>query len=86
LSGRLTTHLDEVRPGLGGLDYRVYLQELNKLSPDIPLMLEHLPTEEEYALAASHIRAVAKGLMIEAPINNHQSSIKVNWAETMRKT
>jgi len=64
LSGRLTVHLDEVRPGLGGLDYRVYLQELNKLSPDIPLMLEHLPTEEEYTLAASHIRAVAKGLRI----------------------
>ncbi|MBM3239902.1 sugar phosphate isomerase/epimerase [Candidatus Poribacteria bacterium] len=64
LSGKLTVHLDEVRPGLGGLDYRVYLQELNKLSPDIPLMLEHLPTEEEYTLAASHIRAVAKGLRI----------------------
>lgn len=64
LSGRLIVHLDEVRPGLGGLDYRVYLQELNKLSPDIPLMLEHLPTEEEYTLAASHIRAIAKGLGI----------------------
>ena len=64
LSEKLTVHLDEVRPGLGGLDYRVYLQELNKLNPDIPLMLEHLPTEEEYALAASHVRAVAKGIGI----------------------
>jgi sugar phosphate isomerase/epimerase len=58
LSGRLTVHLDEVRPGLGGLDYGVFLAELNRLDPDIPLMLEHLSTPEEYALAADHIRSV----------------------------
>ena len=59
LSGRLTTHLDEVRPGLGGLDYRTYLKELDKLDEDTPLLLEHLPTAEEYARAAEHVRAVA---------------------------
>lgn len=58
LSGRLTVHLDEVRPGLGGLDYRVFLAELNRLDPDIPLMLEHLSTPDEYALAAEYIRGV----------------------------
>ena len=55
----LMTHLDEVRPGLGNLDYRVFLQELSRLDPDTPLMLEHLPSEEEYALAAQHVRGVA---------------------------
>ena len=59
LSGRLTVHLDEVRPGLGTLDYSVFLRELNRLDPDIPLMLEHLPAEEEYKLAAAHIRSMA---------------------------
>lgn len=59
LSGKLTLHLDETRPGLGGLDYGVYLAELSKLDPDTPLMLEHLPSEEEYKLAAQHIRSVA---------------------------
>lgn len=59
-SQKLTVHLDEVRPGTGGLDYRTYLQELGKLHPDTPLMIEHLPNEEEYALAAEHIRSVAK--------------------------
>ena len=54
----LTTHLDEVRPGLGGLDYGVYLTELAKLGQDVPLMIEHL-AEEEYPLAADHIRSVA---------------------------
>jgi sugar phosphate isomerase/epimerase len=61
LSLKLTTHLDEVRPGLGGLDYAVFLRELSKL-PDIPLMLEHLPNAEEYRLAATHVRSVAKSI------------------------
>lgn len=61
LSTKLTTHLDEVRPGLGGLDYAVFLRELSKF-PDIPLMLEHLPNAEEYRLAAIHVRSVAKSI------------------------
>ena len=60
MSQNLTVHLDETRPGLGGLDYAVFLKELDKLSPDIPLMLEHLPTEEEYRLAAEYIRSAAR--------------------------
>ncbi|KPJ65887.1 MAG: xylose isomerase [Coxiella sp. DG_40] len=54
-----TTHLDEVRPGLGQLDYATFLRELSKY-PDTPLMLEHLPNAEEYRLAADHIRSVAQ--------------------------
>jgi sugar phosphate isomerase/epimerase len=60
LSGRLTTHLDEVRPGLGGLDYDTFLRELGRLDPDTPLMLEHLETEADYVLAAEHVREVAR--------------------------
>jgi len=60
LSDRLTVHLDEVRPGLGGLDYVTFLRELDRLDPDIPLMLEHLKGEEPYAQAAEHIRSVAR--------------------------
>jgi sugar phosphate isomerase/epimerase len=59
LHPKLTTHLDEVRPGTGGLDYATFLRELSKLS-DVPLMLEHLPNAEEYREAANHIRAVAR--------------------------
>ncbi|MBC7234500.1 MAG: sugar phosphate isomerase/epimerase [Chloroflexi bacterium] len=65
LSDQLTVHLDEVRPGLGGLDYGVYLCELSNLPADTPLMLEHLPDEQEYRLAAEHIRSVAERLHIE---------------------
>ena len=59
LSSKLTTHLDEVRPGLGNLDYHVLLGELARLDPDMPLMIEHLKTEEEYRLSADYIRARA---------------------------
>ena len=59
LHEKLTTHLDEARPGLGGLDFREYLTQLDKLDRDTPLMIEHLKTQEEYTLAAEHIRSVA---------------------------
>lgn len=59
LSTKLTTHLDEMRPGLGQLDYRTLLLEVDKLDPDTPLMIEHLQTEEAYRLAADYIRTVA---------------------------
>ena len=64
LGGRLTVHLEEVRPGQGGLDYHTFLTELDKLPADTPLLLEHLGSEEEYALATRHIRAVAAELGI----------------------
>lgn len=64
LEEHLTVHLNEVRPGLGALDYRTYLAELNKLDRDTPLLLEHLEAEEEFNLAAAHVRGVAKDLGI----------------------
>lgn len=58
-----TPHLDEVRPGLGKLDYTVFLKELSRF-PDIPLMMEHLPNAEQYSLAADYIRSIAKKLRL----------------------
>lgn len=59
LRERMTVHLDEVRPGLGGLDYATFLHELVSCDLDTPLMLEHLPNEEEYRQAAAYVRTVA---------------------------
>lgn len=61
----LTLHLNEVQPGLGNLDYRAYLSELAKLDDDVPLMMEHMATPEEYDAAAVHIRATATELGLE---------------------
>jgi sugar phosphate isomerase/epimerase len=55
----LTTHLDEVCPGRGALDYAVYLGELSRLDPDVPLMLEHMHAEDDYREGAAYIRSVA---------------------------
>jgi len=53
-------HLQECQPGLGKLDYAVYLQQLSRLPQQPPLMLEHLEEPEEYAAAAKYIRQVGK--------------------------
>ena len=65
LAPRLTVHLEEVRPGLGGLDFRALLREMDKLAPNTPLMLEHLPNEEEYRQAAEFVRQTAREIGVE---------------------
>lgn len=59
LDPRFISHLSEVRPGLGNLDYVTFLTELSRLDVDAPLMLEHLEGEADYAAAAAHVRAIA---------------------------
>jgi sugar phosphate isomerase/epimerase len=64
LGKNLTTHLDEVLIGTGGLDYKVYLTELSKLK-NVPLMLEHLKTSEEYDQAAANVKKVGASIGIK---------------------
>ena len=60
LTNQLTTHINEVRPGTGRLDYRTFLRELESLPQDAPLLIEHLKSAEEYDLAREHIISVGK--------------------------
>ncbi|CCH57076.1 Xylose isomerase domain protein TIM barrel [Fibrisoma limi BUZ 3] len=41
-------HFAETMPGRGGMDYATYLRNVTALPREIPLMLEHLRTAEEY--------------------------------------
>jgi sugar phosphate isomerase/epimerase len=61
----LTVHLKECRPGLGSLDYTVFLQEASNLV-GVPLMLEHLEKQEDYKSAADYVREIARktGILI----------------------
>lgn len=59
LSGRLTVHLDECRPGTGELDYKTYLQCMTQLSDRACLMLEHMTEETDYAEALKYIKGLA---------------------------
>jgi sugar phosphate isomerase/epimerase len=58
-------HLQEVVPGRGHVDYRAYLRGLSELPGEIPLILEHLKTPQEYEEGATHIRRVAREVGIE---------------------
>ncbi|MBM3497617.1 MAG: sugar phosphate isomerase/epimerase [Armatimonadetes bacterium] len=60
LSEKLTVHLDEVLPGTGNLDYATLLRQLETLGPDVPLLIEHLSSEEQFDQAAAFIRGKAE--------------------------
>ena len=59
-------HISETRIGTGILDYHTFLTELSRY-PEVPLMLEHLPNQTEYALAAARVREVAAELGLAIP-------------------
>jgi sugar phosphate isomerase/epimerase len=62
LSDKLTTHLDEARPGDGDLCYRTFLDRMNRLHPDTPFMLEHMTQEADYRIASEYVRKVGAEL------------------------
>lgn len=57
--GTFMPEFKEVRPGLGAMDYRIFLSELRKF-PEVPLMMEHLQTAEEYLEGADFIREIER--------------------------
>jgi len=59
LHDHLTLHLDECRPGSGALDHGMLLRSLAGLDGDLPCMLEHLTSTEEYLAGAEHLRRCA---------------------------
>lgn len=54
--------LREVIPGQGTIDYKAYLECLAALPTDVPLMLEHLKTAEEYDEGRHYIAGVARSV------------------------
>lgn len=60
LEAPFTTLIREVAPGKGTLDYGRVLRAVNRLSPDMPFLLEHLGTAEEYASAYQYVAGAAK--------------------------
>jgi sugar phosphate isomerase/epimerase len=54
----LNVHFLEVVPGRGEMDYKAYLGGLAALPSEVPLMLEHLKTPEEYDEGKQYIKRV----------------------------
>jgi sugar phosphate isomerase/epimerase len=65
ITSALTLDMPERRPGLGDIDFRAFLTEVQRLDPDTPLLVEHLESDEEYVAAVAHVRAVADELGLE---------------------
>jgi sugar phosphate isomerase/epimerase len=57
-------HFAETIPGRGGLDYATYLREVASLGREVPLLLEHLRTPEEYDEARQFVmrKAIEAGI------------------------
>lgn len=64
LSGKLTVHLDECRPGTGALDYKTYLECLSKLDDRVCLMLEHMTEEIDYIEATKYLKGLAASMSL----------------------
>ena len=65
LTSESNIHLQEVVPGRGQVSYATYLRELAALGREIPLILEHLQSEEEYEEGAAYVRKIAQETGVE---------------------
>lgn len=60
----MNVHFVEVVPGRGKVDYRAYLRAIAGLGRDVPLMIEHLKTPEEFEEGKRYIQGIATSLGI----------------------
>jgi sugar phosphate isomerase/epimerase len=58
-------HFGETMPGRGGLDYGTYLRNVTALPQEVPLLLEHLRTSEEYDEARQYVISQAAKAQIQ---------------------
>ena len=59
---RLTLHIDEALPGEGEFDYPALIRNCAALHDDLPMMIEHLRSEDEYDRAAANICRITEGM------------------------
>jgi sugar phosphate isomerase/epimerase len=60
MTNEFNGHISQCQPGKGTLDYAVFVKEMERLDPELPLFTEHLQTAREYDQAAAYIRKVAE--------------------------
>ena len=56
LDHSLTVSIRETECGKGGVDLAYYVESANRVSPDIPMIIEHLPDLESYRRGIAYIR------------------------------
>jgi sugar phosphate isomerase/epimerase len=59
-----TFQLEECAPGQGEYPLRYYASRMNQIDPDMPIILEHLNTDEEYFTYMDYLKEELSGLYL----------------------
>lgn len=62
LDEKYTLRLEECGPGDGEFPLRYYVERINEVDPDMPVILEHLNTDEEYIKYMGYLKEELNGL------------------------
>ena len=62
LKEEYTFQLEECAPGKGEFPLRRYVEAMNAIDPDMPVILEHLHTDEEYITCFNVLKEVLHGI------------------------
>lgn len=62
LKEEYTFQLEECAPGKGEFPLRYYVEKMNSLDADMPVILEHLNTDEEYIKYMAYLKEVLNGI------------------------
>ena len=57
-----TFKVEECAPGEGEFPIRRYVEKMNEIDPDMPMILEHLDTDEEYLKYLGYLKEELNGL------------------------
>lgn len=60
LDGAYTTRLEECAPGCGEFPLKYYVSKMDAIDPDMPIILEHLSTDDEYYKYMAYLKELLK--------------------------
>lgn len=62
LKEEYTLQMEECAPGQGEYPLKYYVQKMSSIDPDMPIILEHLNTDEEYIYYMNYLKEVLYGI------------------------
>ena len=63
LDGRYTLRLEECGPGDGEFPLRYYITKMNETDGDMPVILEHHNSDEEYLKYLGYLKSILSGFL-----------------------
>ncbi len=62
LAEKYTVRLEECAPGGGEFPLRYYVTKMNEIDPEMPVILEHLNTDDDYLKYLGYLKEELNGL------------------------